>query len=117
MKKTKIYNLILFILIFITLILNILIKPLNNLDELWNYNFARNIADGLIPYKNFNIVITPLLSMVCGIILKLICNELIIMRILAAVLHTAILYMVFKIFNIINIKKGIAIIFTFGIGY
>ena len=28
----------------------ILPRELNNLDEIWNFNFARNIANGLMPY-------------------------------------------------------------------
>lgn len=35
-------------------------KPLGNSDELWNYNFAINILDGNLPYKDFSIVQTPL---------------------------------------------------------
>lgn len=117
MKKQKIYDVLLFIVIFIIIMPNILIQPLNNLDELWNYNFARNIANGLIPYKDFNMVITPLLSIICGIVLKLICNELIIMRILAGILHSAILYLIYKLLNILDIKTSISIIFSFCIGY
>ena len=47
----------------------ILPRELNNLDEIWNFNFARNIANGLMPYRAFNIVKTPLLSIICGMIL------------------------------------------------
>ena len=30
-----------------------------NGDELWNYNFMKNISDGLVPYRDFNMVQTP----------------------------------------------------------
>ena len=69
--KKRIHNLLLFILIFISILSTIILNPLNDLDEIWNYNFARNIANGLVPYKDFNIVVTPLLSIICGIILKI----------------------------------------------
>lgn len=117
MKKEKILNIIIYILILTTILSMILLKPLENLDEIWNYNFAKNIADGLIPYKEFNMVITPLLSVLCGIILKIICNELIVMRFLAAILCSAILYITYRVFNILNMKKETSIIFTFLIGY
>lgn len=62
------------ILIFIGILLIIspviLSRQLNNLDEIWNYNFAKNIADGLIPYKDFNMLQTPLLPFITGLILK-----------------------------------------------
>lgn len=116
MKKEKIYNLLLFILIFLTILSITLIKPLGNLDELWNYNFAKNISEGHIPYKDFNILQMPLLPIICGIILRIFANELIVMRILAAVLCTIILYLVYKIFNILNIKKEVSYIYVFAIG-
>lgn len=117
MRKEKIYNFLLFILIFLNIFSIIILEPISDLDELWNYNFAKNIADGLIPYRDFNMVITPLLSIVCGIILKITFNELIVMRILAGLLCSAIIYIGYKLFCALNIKKEIAIIFTFFIGY
>lgn len=115
--KTKIENLLLFILIFVAMLSIILQNPIDELDELWNYNFARNIADGLMPYRDFSIIVTPLLSMVCGLILKITLNELIVMRFLAAILCTGIIYLVYKLFILLNIKKEIALIFTFFIGH
>lgn len=35
-------------------------KPLGSIgDELWNYNFARNILHGRMPYRDFNMLQTP----------------------------------------------------------
>ena len=117
MNKEKICNLLLFILIFFVTLSIIIIKPLDNLDEIWNYNFARNISDGLVPYKDFNMVITPLLCIINGIVLKITFNELIVMRILAAILCSTIIYITYEIFRILDVKKEVAIIFTFFIGY
>lgn len=116
MKKEKIYNLLLFILIFLSILSTILVVPINNLDEIWNYNFARNVANGLIPYKDFNMLQMPLLPFICGIILKVISNELIVMRILAALLCSTIFYLIYKLFDILNLKRELAILFTFLIG-
>lgn len=115
--KVKIENLLLFILIFVAILSIILQKPIDELDELWNYNFARNIADGLIPYRDFSIIVTPLMSIICGLVLRITFNELIVMRILAAILCTGIIYIVYKLFVLLNLKKEVAIIFTFFIGY
>jgi hypothetical protein len=46
----------------------IIIKPLNDLDEIWNYNFARNVHDGLVPYKDFNMLQMPLFIVIVGAI-------------------------------------------------
>ena len=57
MKKYK--KIIIFILIAITyLIINLFVNQLQN-DEIWNYGFTYNIYKGLVPYKDFNMVITP----------------------------------------------------------
>lgn len=113
MKKENLYKLFLFVIIFFFILSILLLKPLNNLDELWNYNFARNISDNLIPYKDFNMLQMPLLPMICGIILKITFNELIVMRILAALLLTSIIYISYKLFNILNVKKEITILLLF----
>ena len=55
MKKKVLLYLTLFC---IFLVWNLLLVPLN-LDEVWNYGFAHNIYSGLIPYKDFNMILTP----------------------------------------------------------
>lgn len=75
----------------------ILPRELNNLDEVWNFNFARNIANGLVPYRDFNMVQTPLLSIICGVFLKLFGTELFAMRILAVILCSLIMLLAYKI--------------------
>lgn len=117
MKKEKALNIGLVIIIFIFALSVIILRPLSNLDEMWNYNFARNVANGLLPYKDFNIVQMPLLSFICGLFLKLITNEMIVMRILAAILCTGILYSIYKILKFLKVPTNISILFLVAIGY
>lgn len=117
MRKTKILNCLLYVLMVTTIFGIIILKPIDNLDELWNYNFARNMANGLVPYKDFSMLQMPLLPIICGIILRTISNELIIMRIIASFLCAGILYCSYKILNKLNVKKEISIIFVFLIGW
>ena len=86
MKKK---NIILFAFIFFIVLSIIIIKPINDLDEIWNYNTARAISNGLIPYKDISMITTPLLPMITAIFLKF-SNQLIISRILVAILWTII---------------------------
>lgn len=52
-------SLILIIFLFLLFLLfNLTLLP-TNLDEIWNYGFSHNLYSGLIPYKDFNMVITP----------------------------------------------------------
>lgn len=105
-KKENIFILIVFAFVLSTII----IKPLGDLDEIWNYNVARNIAKGLIPYKEISTITTPFLPIINSIFLKFIADELIVMRILAAILITAIIYMIYKIFKEITKENTVSMI-------
>ena len=104
MKKN---DLLIVIFIFITIFSIIIVKPISDLDEIWNYNTARVISEGLIPYKDISMITTPLLPMI---------NELIVSRIIAAILWTGILYTVYKIFGELFKEKNVALICTALIG-
>ena len=97
-KKVKFLKDILILVVIATVAISaIFTKPISNLDEIWNFNFSRNVADGLIPYKDFNIVQMPLLAIICGIALKVLGSELIVMRVLAVILMCLIFFMSYKI--------------------
>lgn len=106
-KKNKIITDVLILLtIAIVAISSIFINPISNLDEIWNFNFSRNIANGLIPYKDFNIVQMPLLAIICGVILKIFGTELIVMRLLAVLLMCLTFFMAYKILKKLLPKNG-----------
>lgn len=104
----KLGNVIFWISIFIIILTHILVKPLSNLDEVWNFNIARCISAGLIPYKDISMITTPLLSFITAIFLKIFGTEMIITRILATILATVNLVLVYKICKKIDIPKQIA---------
>ena len=105
------------ILIFVGIVLAIspiiLSRNLSDLDEIWNYNFARNIADGLIPYRDFNMLQTPLLPFIAGLFLKLLGSELIVMRLLAILLISSIFFMIYKILKILKVHTIYSLSFLF----
>lgn len=45
-------------------------------DEIWNYGVAYNISLGMIPYRDFNLVTTPLYPMLASIFIKLLGHHL-----------------------------------------
>lgn len=104
MKKYK-EDIFCFLTLGIVVLCMHLTKNLNNLDEIWIFNMARNIANGLLPYKDFNMITPPGLPILCGAILKLFGTELVIMRILAIFLNTSILFCIYKILKLFNINK------------
>ena len=111
--KSNYNSIIIFIAILFIIAPVILSKNLSNLDEIWNYNFSRNIANGLIPYKDFNIITTPLLPIIGGVILKLFSNELIIMRFLSILLNSCIFFMVYKILKKLKVNNFYCLFFSF----
>ena len=58
--KAKLIDISFFVIMMLLFAATVLIRNLANLDEIWNFNFARNIANGLIPYNDFNMLQTPL---------------------------------------------------------
>lgn len=106
-KKTKenIFKVFVIILFFISIFSIIMPRTLGNYDELWNFNFANQMANGLIPYKDFNMIQTPLMPMVCSIFLKIFGQELIVMRVLAVILNLMIFYVAYKILSYLKVSK------------
>lgn len=115
--KIKRNEFLIFIIILVALTGIILNRNLGDLDELWNYNFARNVYDGKIPYKDFNMLQMPLLPLMASIFLKIIANELLTMRILAIILCSFLLFLVYKILKILDIKEKNNILSIMFIGY
>lgn len=112
--KKKEFLLIAFI--FIAVFSMIIIKPISNLDEIWNYNTARAISEGLTPYKDISMITTPFLPMITAIFLKIIANEVIVSRILASILWTGILFTTYKILKKLIREENICLILTSLIG-
>lgn len=116
-KKEKLVIILFFIMIFLFLASIVLPRNLSNLDEIWNYNMAKNIADGKIPYLDFNIIITPFLPFFCSIFLKIFGNQLIIMRFLSIILQLSILIMTFLILKKLKVNTYFSALLILGIIY
>ncbi|MBO5477413.1 MAG: glycosyltransferase family 39 protein [Clostridia bacterium] len=114
MEKIKKEGLLVMALLFVITAI-IMIKPLNDLDEVWNYNFAKNISEGNLPYKDFSIIITPLVPIISSVFLNIFGNELLVMRGLAVILCTAIIYIVYKILERLKVNKKLNYTFIIGL--
>ena len=116
-SKRLVCNISIFLIIAFAIAVVLIPKPIGNLDELWNFNFANNVAKGLVPYRDFNMVQTPLLPMVNAIFLAIFGNELIVMRILACLLCAGVLFTFYKILNILKANKGISLFTVMALFY
>ena len=97
MKKYK--KVIIFILITITyLLINLFVNQLQN-DEIWSYGFSYNIYKGLIPYKDYNMVITPFYPFFMSLIFHIFGGNQIIFQIENAILLTITTLIVYKLID------------------
>ena len=89
MKKFK-----MFLLYFIlTLCFSSFLFPLHNGDEIWNYGFSYNISVGLIPYKDFSMLQTPLYFYIGSIFIKIFGSYLISVHVFDALFISLIMLM------------------------
>lgn len=114
LKKTQILNIIYYFFLCLFILFGILKSKLGNMDELWNFLFAKNISNGLLPYKDFNIIITPL-SMFINSIFLYFKPILIIFRILYFLYYLIMLYIINKITKLLNIKSFFCYVLNFSI--
>lgn len=112
LSNEKFIKIVYYFVIIIYIFFLILNKNLDNLDEIWNFSFARNISNGLIPYKDFNVITTPL-SMYLNSILLLIKQSLLLFRIQYFIYYILILILIDKIFDMLKIKTIIKYITVF----
>lgn len=92
MKK---YIKYIFIFIFSFVCMSFLLTSFD-MDTIWNYGFSYAISIGEIPYKDFNMVLTPLYSFLMSIPL-LISKNIIMFYIANSLLITGIFYLLFKL--------------------
>ncbi len=96
-----------YIFIFLFFLFNFAILNNSIGDNFFNYGFAYNIAKGMIPYRDFNMVLFPLSSFLCAFVMRIFGTKLIIYYIMNSVVATLILYVVNKL------DKSVSIIILF----
>ena len=97
--------------VVLLIVIATIVKPLSNLDEVWNFNVGRCIANGLVPYKDISMVSTPLLGFLISIPLRIFGQEMFYIRVFAIILGLLCFISIFKIFKKLEIKSEITNIF------
>ena len=67
-----------------------------DLDEIWSYGFSYNISRGLIPYKDYNMVVSPLYSLLFSLPLKVFGNYLLVYKLSHAFLYSLIFTLAYQ---------------------
>ena len=65
-------------------------------DEIWIFGFGANITEGLVPYRDFNMVITPFFPYLLSVILSILGKKLIVYHVVIAVMITVITFLAFR---------------------
>jgi len=73
------------------------LKPLESLDELWIYNMGQEMAKGGMPYRDFSAIMTPFSFLLSGGFLRLFGQELLVVRILGALVFAGICFLFYAV--------------------
>lgn len=114
MKQNKNLKVIIkYVLMFcIFLFSTLIISPINQ-DEVWNYGFSYNIYKGLVPYRDFNMVLTPFYPMFMSLFLHIFGKGILSIHIANAGILCFCSYLLFKMYD----KKAYLIIILFFISF
>lgn len=96
-------------LFFIFLIWNLILVPVN-LDEIWNYGFSHNIYSGLVPYRDFNMIITPFYNFLMSLGFHLFGSSMLVFHVEQAIL---LVILCFMLFYLLKDKGWLVIVFFF----
>ena len=117
MKKIILKISVFFLLMCFATIYSYYLTNLYSLDEIWNYGFAKNILDGLIPYKDFNMIIPPLFPYITSFVLKIFGQKLLVYHIFIALLVTCITYLASRKIGFYSILIYISLLIYSSNGY
>ncbi len=98
-KYSIIFLLLLFVSTFTTILGN---------DEVWNFGFIKNVHDGLIPYKDFNMVITPFYPIFMSLFMHIFGTNEIVIQVKSVLFLTISLFLLEKI-----VDKNICLLLLF----
>lgn len=105
----------LIVLIFVVPVLCVcFFRDISNVDELWNYGFANNVVNGLLPYRDFNILQTPFSCLVNSVFLRVFGRHLLVIRLAGALLFFAVSVILYKICRLLGAGKTEALLVPFG---
>ena len=116
MKKERIFFWIITFLtvgfVFAITFGGIINHPISDLDELWNFNTAKQIGSGLIPYKEISMITTPLTPWLSAIFLNIIGVNVFNFRILTAIIVSLIAFVTMLVCKELTGKKFFAFVTT-----
>ncbi len=102
------------VFIFLYVYIYIVSNPIKNLDELWSFNTAKCIAQGLIPYKDISMITTPLAQSIVAILMKLLGISLLNYRVIVSIMVTLLFFSLYSLLSYLtkkNVLSGAVVLF------
>lgn len=117
MKKNILKIVLFIVLVIIATIYPFYLTNLYSYDEIWNFGFAKNILDGLIPYKDFNLIVPPIFPYLTSVILGIFGKKLIVYYVFIATIVTTITFLASKKIGLNSILIYIGLLIYSSNGY
>lgn len=95
-NKRKGTNILVLSITFVIFFLALVVCQNNMGDQIWEYGFAHNILQGMIPYKDFNMVTLPFHSYLCAFFLKIVADRYIVYLFLHVLLMMGIAIVIYR---------------------
>ena len=112
-------DLLTFLFFLVVVLPPALFRTAGNYDEIWNYGFALRMAAGDLPYRDFNLLQTPLAAFLNSISLRLFGHALSVIRVNGALLFAGIAFLISKLIRKLELPRfagillGLTVIFFF----
>lgn len=90
-------NMLFYSFIFLIFFLNFSILDNFSGDNYFNYGFAYNVANGLVPYRDFNMVLFPFSTFLIAFFMRMFGTKLIIYYVISSLFGTLIIYILNKL--------------------
>ena len=98
-KRNSKYLYLFVLFVILSFCISTFVIPLYNGDEVWNYGFSYNISSGLIPYRDFSMLQTPVYFYIGSIFINVFGNYLYSMHIFDSLYIALIMLMLYKSFG------------------
>lgn len=110
LNKNKTLIFIFFSIIFILIFIANYFAFLSDIDFVWNYGFAKYMAMGYLPYKDFNMVVTPLHPFLNSLLLNIV-DQAIVVVISGTIVSFLCFFLIYKIFKFYKLNSNNIFIF------
>ena len=96
-RDSKLFYILLFLLFCVVTFCYSMFLSNSISDEIWSFSFSYNIASGLIPYRDFNMIVTPLFSILGSFFVNIFGNYIFSVHIFAAIWVGVIMVLLYKV--------------------